>query len=430
MQLLGLVRSGIAGYWPSDLYEKLIYVTHVILSWTAPIPNAGPEYMPVSGLRPKEQLPKGYLDYALSLQVPYGSADEFELSSESLIEQKLTILPQSLDLQSFGPDENPVEFVMKQLSSIYPTVYQEWPDKLSDVALTRFCLHGLGAHRVAVETRDGQKLFVVIKTNALSGLPVRDGLERYGGDAYFDQHWKPVMIVDAGRGPLRSDGTIEVVTSRPGDADWERAKFRFRSTVFSLVTLVDHLYDMHLQQANLFVTAMREQMSEEHPIRRFMTPFTYRFGQAVAAAPSLLLNGTEVPANEGGPILFRDDYVEYLKKKGIDTEYWRQVSQLYKIYLRFVLGYLECYYPKKEDLTKDKDMHALVRQFFFQLETAPPNMLGATGDFTLSHYAKGVDDTYMFYAKFLAQIMFFATRGATATALLMSFTNLPQPKFL
>ena len=278
----------------------------------------------------------------------------------------------------------------------------------------------------------------VIKTNALSGLPVRDGLERYGGDAYFDQHWKPVMIVDAGRGPLRSDGTIEVVTSRPGDADWERAKFRFRSTVFSLVTLVDHLYDMHLQQANLFVTAMREQMSEEHPIRRFMTPFTYRtitvndnafhnlitqrgmaprcfaltdqgFGQAVAAAPSLLLNGTEVPANEGGPILFRDDYVEYLKKKGIDTEYWRQVSQLYKIYLRFVLGYLECYYPKKEDLTKDKDMHALVRQFFFQLETAPPNMLGATGDFTLSHYAKGVDDTYMFYAKFLAQIMFFAT---------------------
>ena len=86
--------------------------------------SINPRYMPVSGLRPKEQLPKGYLDYALSLQVPYGSADEFELSSESLIEQKLTILPQSLDLQSFGPDENPVEFVMKQLSSIYPTVYQ------------------------------------------------------------------------------------------------------------------------------------------------------------------------------------------------------------------------------------------------------------------------------------------------------------------
>lgn len=28
--------------------------------------------------------------------------------------------------------------------------------------------------------------------------------------------------------------------------------------------------------ANLFVTALREQMNVDHPIRRFMAPFTYR----------------------------------------------------------------------------------------------------------------------------------------------------------
>ena len=33
-------------------------------------------------------------------------------------------------------------------------------------------------------------------------------------------------------------------------------------------------YGVHLQTANLFVTALREQLSADHPIRRFLTPFT------------------------------------------------------------------------------------------------------------------------------------------------------------
>ena len=37
---------------------------------------------------------------------------------------------------------------------------QEWPDKLSDKALARFCLYGIGAHRVDIEVQNGQKLFV------------------------------------------------------------------------------------------------------------------------------------------------------------------------------------------------------------------------------------------------------------------------------
>ena len=64
------------------------------------------------------------MDYALFLQVPYGSSDEFELSSETVIEKSLTFLPQSEHLKTFGPDENPVEFVMNQMSSIYPPIYQ------------------------------------------------------------------------------------------------------------------------------------------------------------------------------------------------------------------------------------------------------------------------------------------------------------------
>jgi len=477
--------------WPTDLYEKILYLAHLISSTGRPIPVAGPEFMPVSGLLPRQDLKKGFLDFALFLQVPFADADEWGLSDEPTnLERYMSILPASEHFETFEKDESPIEFVMKQLSAIYPSIYQEWPDKLSDKALVRFCLHGLGAHRLDVEHRDGQKYWVV-KTNALAGLPVLEGFERYGGDVYFDEAWNPVMILDNGLGPQRDDGVTETVVVRPNEGEkWERAKFRFRSSLFALVTLVDHLYDIHLQRANLFVTALREQMNADHPIRRFMAPFTYRtigvndnafhnlirknalglrcfalteqgFGLALAAAPSLV-NGAEAEAKKGGPILFRPEYVAYLKKKGIDTEYWRQSLQIYEIFHRFVQGYLACYYPKKEDLANDPEMGAMVRQYFYQLEMASPSMLGRPGPNVFEANTTTVEDTYTFYSQWLAQIMLYVTAGheqagavevyaqdvswtafrwvpgqrcgtkqtATATALLMSFTNMPMPKLL
>ena len=46
---------------------------------------------------------------------------------------------------------------------------------------------------------------VTCRTNCLSGLPVRDGFERYGGDAYFNEAWRTVMIVDQG---LQEDSKV------------------------------------------------------------------------------------------------------------------------------------------------------------------------------------------------------------------------------
>ena len=45
----------------------------------------------------------------------------------------------------------------------------------------------------------------VSRTNALAGLPVREPFERYGGDAYFDENWQPLMIVDEGLSKLEED---------------------------------------------------------------------------------------------------------------------------------------------------------------------------------------------------------------------------------
>ena len=327
----------------------------------------------------------------------------------------------------------------------------------------------------------------------MSGLPVRDGFERYGGDAYFNEHWRPVMIVDHGRGDLVEDFHQKEVIVRPGDQDWERTKFRFRSSVFSLVTMVDHLYFVHLQCANFFVTSLREQMSESHPIRRFLTPFTYQtisvndnakhnliaqrtmgprcfaltdkgFELGFAAAPSLQVWGYEVPKSEGGPCLTLKDYFAYKKKSGVDTEYFRQASEIYEIYCRFLRNYLDCYYSRKQDLVHDEELFAMAQHYFIRYEAASASSLGRLRRPWIEGIANdaNVDKAYDFYVNWLASLMWMVTAGheqmgavevyaqdaswtafkwtpgsmcgtkqtATAQALLMSFTSTPMPKLM
>mmetsp|Transcript_85947 Transcript_85947/g.152267 ORF Transcript_85947/g.152267 Transcript_85947/m.152267 type:complete len:657 (-) Transcript_85947:175-2145(-) len=483
--------------WVSDIYVKIMYLAYQSILLSRSTPTCTPEYMPPSSIRPKEQLPKGNIAYALNIKVPNASAEEFTnnaISSSSLVEtfeENLAKLPMTDRFEAFEEGEDPVAFVMEQLSSVFPSLYQVWDDKQSDTALVRFCLYGLGAHRLETEIVDGTQMYVV-RTNQLADLSMREGFERYGGDFYFTKDGLPVKIVDKGLAPLKHDGTETFLTFKPGDSEWNRAKFRFRSSLSVLVTLVDHLYGVHLQTANLFTTAIREQLSADHPMRRFMTPFTYQtisvnsnarqnlvekrsmgprcfglsdhgFDMAWAAAPSLLMSGLEVSAEDGGPILDRIAYYDYLKaKRGIDTEYYRQGKELCKIYQQFIEDYVACYYPSKEAFVSDPELQACMRQFFYQMEAVTPKHLNASGPHASAN--EGKSDT-MLYKKMidaLTNFMFIVTAGheqvgavevyvqdvsfcafkwvpgavigtkqtATAQALLMSFTSTPMPKLM
>lgn len=50
------------------------------------------------------------------------------------------------------------------------------------------------------------------------------------------------------------------------------------------------------------------------------------------------------------------DYFAHKKKMGVDTEYFRQAEELYWIFVRFLQGYLDCYYATKEDLVRDEEL--------------------------------------------------------------------------
>ena len=187
----------------NDYYTKLLLMSYRLLFFSRKVPTAKKNMDPAL-LRPKKKLDKRPLAYALNLYVPHGSEEEFTKENVSfvstipvLFEENLYRLPFTDRGGRFAPGEDPAAFLMAQLGDVYPPVRKRYKEKLTDAALTQFCFFGIGAHRLEVEAAaDGGRLFVV-RTNQLAGLPVRDGLDSYGGDCYFDDSWRVVKIVRA-----------------------------------------------------------------------------------------------------------------------------------------------------------------------------------------------------------------------------------------
>ena len=191
-----------------------------------------------------------------------------------------------------------------------------------------------------------------------------------------------------------------------GSRTWEYAKFCFRSSLFSFVTLVDHLYGCHLQLANVVVQAMREQLSVDHPIRRFLVPFSYgTININDLARQTLVTRDSFVPRlvpldNEGlqlawasaykllppeylpdtslGPIetierLFdREQAIQRKFDSGLSTPYLQQALKYWKIMRKFVSDYLEHYYGTgsrgEMALAADEELRLFLLQSVTQLQ--------------------------------------------------------------
>ena len=94
---------------------------------------------------------------------------------------------------------------------------------------------------------------------------VRDPFERYGAAAYFDKQLQIIAIYWSHASRL----------VRKGDASWEHAKYVWRSSCFAYITIRDHLIVTHMMECNAFVSASREHLPVDHPLRTFIKPFTY-----------------------------------------------------------------------------------------------------------------------------------------------------------
>lgn len=305
------------------------------------------------------------------------------------------------DAIRFGEGESAVDYVMGVLGASYPTFPDEWADRTSDEALTRMCLHGLGPHRLE---RTGRGY--VVKTNALASFDVAEGFERYGGDVHLDEQFRPVRIVRLEKSEGGRGGLVEV-EYLPGCEGWEYVKYCFRCSLFTLVTIVDHLYGVHLQWANGMVVACREQLGADHPVRRFLTPYYFGTIQvnhiarhllvaqgslgarnfafsdeglraAWQAVPEVMVDGAELRGELGDAELLRllFDVPEYCARRegelGLRLPYYEQAEAYWRVVHRLVSDYFDLWFPTPEEAAADAELRCWLEALVGELvHTAP-----------------------------------------------------------
>ena len=125
---------------------------------------------------------------------------------------------------------------------------------------------GLGAHRLTRVGENHEEEVFAATFEHMSEYAVRDGIDRYGGDAY-----------------LGADGSLRRIRLhgedvRPGDPGWEHAQFAFRTSSLVWTTLADHVLLGHFVLANAFLISTKRFLKLDHPLRSFCAPFHYRTG--------------------------------------------------------------------------------------------------------------------------------------------------------
>lgn len=106
--------------------------------------------------------------------------------------------------------------------------------------------------------------YVVRMEGLYDDLQVRDGMARWGGNAYFDGRGRILAIQRAGE-----------VAVPGGGRSWEYFKFVFRSSLLATVTAVDHLVVTHILAAETLAVSMWETLDADSGLRLLLAPHTY-----------------------------------------------------------------------------------------------------------------------------------------------------------
>ena len=203
----------------------------------------------------------------------------------------------------------------QSFAAVLPPVDVVWSDPTSDRALERLAFQGLGSHRLVAVHGDPRGAAYAVDLTWMHGLPVRAGLSRYGACAYFSAQGRVVRIYTS----------HDDRDHAPGDAQWADAKWRWRCALLTAVTVADHLGATHYLASNLMTTATREQLPQDHPLRRFLKPFEYR-------ANDVNLDAALALSPEGGlahrTFAFTYDGLTRCLLRGIETTTFRTFPQM------------------------------------------------------------------------------------------------------
>src|SRR5208282_225385 len=245
---------------PSDLHTRTMVprIREQITKWTGQGPSA-------AGI-PQTHGPLEKIDVIPGiLAVPAHDEDGDKIAfAKKALFRVLRSLPLTDDSVPW-PSPDSASTVIAQFEPILPVPTVRWTDVTSDRAMTLLAFQGLGAHRLEPLDAEPGGAAYEVDLSWMYGLAVRPGLEPYGACAYFAADGKL----------LRMYTSHDDHTHYPGDPSWEEAKWRWRCALFTAVTVTDHLGGTHFLTSNLLVTVTREQLPENHPLRRFLKPYGY-----------------------------------------------------------------------------------------------------------------------------------------------------------
>jgi hypothetical protein len=275
-------------------------------------------------------------------------------------------LPLIDEAEPWPSPEQASTMIAAQFEPMLPPPPVRWIDVASDRAMRLLAFQGLGAHRLEPLDGDPEGAAYAVDVSWLSAFAVRPGLEAYGACAYFA----------ADRSPLRIYTSHDDATHRPGDTGWHDAKWRWRCALFAAVTIADHLGATHFLASNALVTATREQLPEDHPLRRFLKPFGYGavdvnidaglmlapdggiahrlFGFTYPALSRLLLRGHEATRFQTFPRAMAAKRIETL---GDSFPYAIDGLALYEVLQTYTRDYLDIFFSG-ERLVQDPAVRA------------------------------------------------------------------------
>jgi len=252
----------------------------------------------------------------------------------------------------------PDSYLPKAMSTFY--------DITTDDAQVAIAKCGMGQLYLKANKNEYLKAFgdVICDTGVLATLSVRPSFERLGAIAVFKRESNDKWTLTA------IDWKHGDKVVRPGDHDWEHAKWAWRCSILTLLTAVNHLVQAHWIVANSLNVHSRENLGVHHPIRRLLQVVTYNT-TTVNHASSLTLYPNGAMLTRLSPFPYEElqkafvlgaeswkfqslpeeyatvDLPEDIKSK---LPFWQDGLEVYEAMRKFVEGYVDVYYPTDESL--------------------------------------------------------------------------------
>jgi len=156
--------------------------------------------------------------------------------------------------------------------SYLPSSTAPWGDLEGDRAQALLAMCGPGQLLLRSNSDPSLQEYgeVVCDVSLLGSASVRPAFERLGAAAFFKRDSSGHFSITA------IDWKHENRIVTPSDAAlWRHAKFAWRSSIGTMLTLVHHLTWTHWIVANAVVSSVREALGPQHPIRRLLHANTY-----------------------------------------------------------------------------------------------------------------------------------------------------------